>query len=206
MRTRRFFFAVVLPALCIFGSTTGTAGDDAWKKKERAHSHLIEARRLAAEYKIDKAADKARDALKDDPALAEAHVYIGIQRFRTNDLKEAESELKHALELDQYLAAAHCHLGYVLYQMGQLEAATDHWTLSTRLDPTSPHAFAGLALSQFKHGQEKEAARTFNKALMYDKRFQDPTFLESDRGPKWNGQLLQDFKEMLSRVPRSSYF
>jgi len=205
MRTRRFVLACILPGLGILAVTTNAKTDDAWKKKERAHTHLIEARRLAAEYKMDKAADKARDALKDDPSLAEAHVYIGVQRFRNNDWKEAENELKHALELDQYQAAAHCQLGFVLYQMGQLEPATDHWTLSTRLDPTSPQAFAGLALSQYKHGQEQDAARTLEKVFMYDKRFQDPVFLESDRGPKWNGQLLQDFKEMLARAPKASY-
>jgi tetratricopeptide (TPR) repeat protein len=205
MRIRRGFLGTVLPSFFLLTYLTASGGDDAFKRKERAHAHLIEARRLAAEYKIDKAADRARDALKDDPTLAEAHVYIGMQRFRANDLKEAESELKHALEMDQYQAAAHCELGYVFYQMGQIEPATDHWTLSARLDPTSPHAFAGLALSHFKHGEEKEAAKTLEKALMYDKRFQDPAFLESEKGPKWSGQLLQDFKEMLSKAPKASY-
>jgi tetratricopeptide (TPR) repeat protein len=205
MRIHRWFLAAALPSLFLVACTAAWAGDDAYKRKERAHAHLLEARRLASEYKIDKAADRARDALKDDPTLAEAHVYIGMQRFRANDLKEAESELKHALELDQYQAAAHCELGYVLYQMGQVETAMDHWTLSARLDPTSPHAFAGLALAHFKHGQEKEAAKTLEKALLYDKRFQDPAFLESERGPKWSGQLLQDFKEMLSKAPKASY-
>jgi len=205
MRARRWFLGALLPGFCLLAVVSARAGDDDFKRRQRAHAHLIEARRLAAEYKIDKAADRARDALKDDPTLAEAHVYIGMQRFRNNDLKEAESELNHALELDRYQAAAHCELGYVLYQMGQIESATDHWTLSARLDPTSPHAFAGLALSQFKHGQEQEAAKTLEKALMYDKRFQDPTFLESDRGPKWSGNLLQDFKEMLARTPKASY-
>jgi len=204
MRKRRRFLAAALPALFLLTCTAATA-DDAFKRKERAHAHLLEARRLASEYKMDKAADRAREALKDDPTLAEAHVYISMQLFRTNDLKGAESELKRALELDQYQAAAHCELGYVLYQMGQIETATDHWTLSARLDPTSPQAFAGLALSHFKHGQEKEAAKTLEKALLYDKRFQDPTFVESERGPKWSGQLLQDFKEMLSKAPKASY-
>jgi len=205
MRLRRGFFGALLPAVCLLMTVGARAGDDDYKRRQRAHAHLIEARRLAAEYKIDKAADRARDALKDDPTLAEAHVYIGMQQFRNNNLKDAESELNHALELDRYQAAAHCELGYVLYQMGQIESAMDHWTLSTRLDPTSPHAFAGLALGQFKHGQEQEAAKTLEKALMYDKRFQDPTFLESDRGPRWSGQLLQDFKQMLAKTPKASY-
>lgn len=205
MRTSRWFLAAAVPGFLLLACATASAGDDAYKRKERAHAHLIEARRLASQYKIDKASDLSRDALKDDPTLAEAHVYIGMQLFRTNDLKGAESELKHALELDQYQAAAHCELGYVLYQMGQIEPATDHWTLSARLDPTSPQAFAGLALAHFKHGQEKEAAKTLEKALLYDKRFQDPTFVESERGPKWSGQLLLDFKEMLSKAPKASY-
>lgn len=105
--------------------------------------------------------------------------------------------------MDPYLASAHCGLGYVLYQQGQLESATDHWTLSTRLDPTSPHALAGLALSQFKQAQEQAAVRTYQKVLTYDRRYTNSTFLESDKGPKWSGQLLQDFVALLARVPKS---
>jgi len=166
---------------------------------------LIEARRLASEYKIDKAADKAREVLKDDPTIAEAHVYLGVDRFRANDLKGAEAELNRALELDSYQAAAHCELGYVLYQQGQLEPATDHWTLAARLDPTSPRALAGVSLSQFKHGQKEDALKTFDKVLMYDRRFADAKFLESDKGPKWSGQLLQDFELLLATVPKPNY-
>lgn len=204
MRVSKSFVGILIP--CLFLLTWRvSAGDDASKKKERAHTHLIEARRLAAGYKIDKAADKAREALKDDPKLAEAHVYLGLERFRANDLKTAEVEFHKALELDPYQAEGHCELAYVLYQQGQLEPATDHWTMATRLDPTSPRAFAGLALSQFKHGQEEEALKSFDKALMYDRRFADSRFLESDKGPKWSGRLLQDFGQLLAKVPKPNY-
>ena len=195
----------LLLGLLLASCTLCAAGDDAAKKKDRAQSHLIEARRLAADYRIDKAADKARDALKDNPNLAEAHVYLGLERFRASDFKNARAEVEQALALDPYLASAHCWLGYVLYQDGQLESATDHWTLAMRLDPTSPHASAGVALSQLKHGQEEEAVRTYEKALTYDRRFADPKFLESDKGLKWSGQLLQDFEVLLAKVPKPSY-
>jgi tetratricopeptide (TPR) repeat protein len=195
---------MLLPGLFLL-FTVATAGQDSAKRKERAHSHLIEARRLAAGYKIDKAADKARAALTDDQNLAEAYVYLGLERFRASDLKGAESEFSRALELDPYQAAAHCQLGYVFYQQGQLEAATDHWTLSARLDSTSPQTFAGIALSQFKHGQEEEAAKTFDKVLMYDRRFADSKFLASDSGPKWSGPLLQDFRQLLAKVNKTGY-
>ena len=197
-----------ITVIILFGllfSAVAAAGEDAAKKKNRAQSHLIEARRLAADYKMDKAADRARDALNDNPNLAEAHVYLGLERLRAGDLKGAQAALAQSLKLDPNLASAHCALGYVLYQQGQLESATDHWTLSIRLDPTSPQAFAGLALSQFKQGQEQEAVTTYQKALVYDRRFTDSKFLESDRGPKWSGQLLQDFEALLAKVPKSNY-
>ena len=205
MRVLKSCVGIVLAGLFLVPCKVSGFEDDPSKKKERARSHLIEARRLAAEYKIDKAADKARDALKDNPNLAEAHVYLGLERFRANDLKTAETEFNRALELDNYQAAAHCELGYVLYQQGQLEPATDHWTLAGRLDPTSPRALAGIALSQFKHGEEEEAHRTFDKVLMYDRRFTDVKFLESDKGPKWSGRLLQDFEQLLAKVSKPSY-
>jgi tetratricopeptide (TPR) repeat protein len=196
---------MLLPGLFLLLFTLAAAGQDHAKQKERARSHLVEARRLAAGYKIEKAADKAREALKDDPNLAEAHVYLGLERFRASDLKGAESEFSRALELDPYQAAAHCQLGYVFYLQEQLEAATDHWNLSARLDSTSPQTFAGIALSQFKHGQEEEAVRTFDKVLMYDRRFADSKFLASDNGPKWSGPLLQDFQKLLAKVNKTGY-
>lgn len=197
MRIRKLAVPVII---LLVASALDSHGDEASKRKERARSHMAEARRLAAAYKIDKAADKAREALKDDPNSAEAHVYLGLERSRAGDLKAAESEYSRALELDPYQAAAHCQLAYVYYQQGQLEPATDHWTLSVRLDGTSPQALAGLALAQFKQGQEQEALKTFDKALLYDRRFADPKFLASDSGPKWSGPLLQDMQQLLAKV------
>jgi tetratricopeptide (TPR) repeat protein len=186
-------------------ATVAAAGEDTAKQKVRARSLLIEARRLAASYKIDRAADKAREALKGDSNLSEAHVYLGLERFRAGDLKGAEAEFSKALELDPYQAAAHCQLGYVFYQEGQLEAATDHWNLSNRLDSTSPQTLAGIALAQFKHGQADEAARTFDKVLLYDRRFIDSKFLASDNGPKWSGPLLEDFQQLLAKLNKTAY-
>ena len=203
MIVHRIFIAMSLVGLFLLASVAGVHGEDAAKKKDRAHSRLIEARRSAAEYKIEKAAAKAREALVDDPSLAEAHVYLGLERFRANDLKAAETEFLRALELDAYLAEAHCELGYLLYQKGEIEPATDHWTLAVRLDRASPLALAGLALSQFKHGREEDAFKTFDKALMYDGRLKNPKFLESDNGPKWSGLLLEDFKLLLAKAAKS---
>jgi tetratricopeptide (TPR) repeat protein len=198
----------VLPAgmagllLCLIG-LEASAGDELAKQKERARSHLIEARRLAADYKIDKAADKAREALKDDPGLSEAYVYLGMERFRAGDMKVAKDDLSHALELDSYQAAAHCQLGFVLYQQGDIDSASDHWNLAARLDPTSPLAIAGVAIAQFKNGQQDEAAKTFEKILLYDRRFANPNFVAADNGPKWSGELLKDFRELQSKAAGS---
>ncbi|HEV2964577.1 MAG TPA: hypothetical protein VG649_22305 [Candidatus Angelobacter sp.] len=204
MTARRMFVRMSFAGLFLLASVAGVHGEDAAKKKDRAHSRLIEARRSAAEYKIEKAAAKAREALTDDPSLAEPHVYLGLERFRANDLKAAETEFLRAIELDVYLAEAHCEYGYLLYQKGELEPATDHWTLAVRLDPASPLALAGLALAQFKHDREEDAFKTLNKALMYDGRLKNPKFLESDNGPKWSGLLLEDFKLLLAKAAKPS--
>lgn len=207
MRLARLLVGVISVSLLWTGLAARAGSDDAAKKKDRAQSHLIRAQRFAADYKMDKAAGEARKALEDDPGLAEAHVYLGLQPLHAGDFKEAEPEFRKALDLDPYQAAAHCYLGYVLYQKGQLEDATDQWTLSIRLDSTSPQAYAGLALSQFKHGRKEEAARTYEKALQYDRRFSDPQFLASDKGPNWTGQLLVDAKQLLPlvHVPKFPY-
>jgi Tfp pilus assembly protein PilF len=194
----------ITTGLLLLACMPAFASDDAAKKKNHAHEHLIEARRLAADYKISKAADKAREALKDDDTLAEAHVYLGMERFRAGDLKGAESEFSRALEMDQFQAAAHCQLAFVLYQQGQLDAATDHWTLSARLDNTSPQALAGVALSQFKSGQQDDALKTFEKVLMYDHRFADPAFIAGDNGPKWPDPLLSDFRLLQTAANNAS--
>ena len=204
MRPSQSLMWLVLLLVCV-PRFAGAVGDDAAKKRDRARSHLIEARRLASGYKFPKAAEKARDALNDDPKLAEAHVYLGVDRLRASDLQGAESEFLRALELDPYQAAAHCQLGYVFYQRGELESAADHWTLSARLDTTSPQTFAGLALTQFKHGQVDEAVRTYDKALMYDHRFADTKFLASESGPKWSGPLLEDIQKLLEEVTKNAH-
>jgi len=196
----------VYSGFVLFLLVVSALGEDAAKLREKAQGRLIEARRLAASYKIDKAAEKARDALKDDPSLAEAHVYLGMERFRAGALDAAQSEFERALELDRYQAAAHCQLAYVFYQQGKLEDATDHWNLSARLDSTSPQTLAGIALAQFKHGQEEEASRTFQKVLMYDRRFADAKFFAGENGPKWTGQLLEDFQAMVGKVGKSGGF
>lgn len=196
---------ITLLGLVVASCVASAAGDEASKRRDRAQSHLIEARRLAADYKLDKAAEKARDALRDNPELAEAHVYLGWDRLRAGDVKSAQGDFARALELDPYLASAHCGLGYVLYQEGDLEQAADHWTLSVRLDATSPLAIAGVALAQFEHGQEQAAVRTYQKALDYDRRFTNSAFLESEKGPKLSGPLLQDFQALLAKLPKSTY-
>lgn len=181
------------------------AQKDDWKKKNKAQEQLIRARRAAADYKMDKAAEEAREALKNDPSLAEAHVYIGLHRLRENSLKEAETAFRRALDLDTYLAAAHCYLGYALYQLGDHEQAQDHWTVAVKLDPNQPHSHIGMALALFKQGKKEDAARTYEKAFLYDRRFADAKFVASDKGPKWRGELLKDIEQILSLVQKPKY-
>jgi Tfp pilus assembly protein PilF len=199
--TRRGVALLLGTFLC---ATFGGSQDD-WKKKDRARDKLIRARRLAAEYKMDRAASEAREALKNDPSLAEAYVYLGLDKMRDGNAEQAQAEFRKALEIDAYNAAAHCYLGYIFYERGDHEDALDEWTLATKLDPTSPHAHAGYALAQFRRGEKDLAARAFEKALTYDRRFADLKFLGSDKGPKWSLTLLKDAEQLLPLVTKPNY-
>lgn len=194
-----------LLASTLLAALPAQAQRDDWKKKHKAQERLIRARRAAADYKMDKAANEAKEALKNDPSLAEAHVYIGLQKLRKNDLQKAEAAFRKALDLDSYLAAAHCHLGYALYQQGNFDQAQDHWVLAAKLDPDLPHAYIGMALVLFKEGKKEDAARTYEKAFLYDRRFADSKFLSSDKGPKWRGELLKDIEQILPLVQKPKY-
>jgi Tfp pilus assembly protein PilF len=184
----------------------GPSANCAANEKARALAHLNRARSFAAEYKADKAANEAQRALEDDPSLAEAYVYLGLPSLRKNKLKEAEGYFRKAIAMDPYQALAHCYLGYVLFGQGDIEAATDEWTDATKLDPTLPQAFAGLAIAQFKQGERRLAAKTYEKVLSYDRRYDDEKFLASDKGPHWSGTLLETARQLLPLVHKTSLY
>ncbi len=207
MKTNWLRLPLSFAAVAIFMATAIAlhGGDDPWKKKEKARTNLLKARRFAAEYKTDKASDAAREALKDDPTLAEAHVWVGLHRLRESDLKEAEAEFRRALEMDTYQAAAHCYLGYIFYQQKQYDNAQDELTLSAKLDPTSPQTFAALGLVKFKQGMREEGTRAYEKALSYDKRYSDAKFLAGDKGPRWPREMMADVEQLLPLVQKPSF-
>ncbi len=196
--------AMVALALSI-GVPAGLPAEDNWKKREKAHTHLIRARAAAARYDINKASSEAKKALKNDPNMAEAYVYVGLRYLREDKLAKAEAEFRRALEVDSYESGAHCYLGYVYYLRGEVERALDELNLAVKLDTTSPQAYAGLALTLFKAGQQEDAVRTYEKALIYDRRFADVKFLKKKKGPRWNSELLRDVQRFLPRVQKPSY-
>jgi tetratricopeptide (TPR) repeat protein len=204
MKTRALWIVPFFAAPLFFLSGTSAQQDD-WKKKNKAQEQLIRARRAAADYKMDKAADEARQALKNDPSLAEAHVYVGLHRLREDDVPEAEAAFRRALDLDSYCAPAHCYLGYVFYRQGNFDQAQDHWSLAIKLDSKLPHSYIGMALSLHRQGERESAARTYEKAFLYDRRFADPKFLASDKGPRWRGDMLREIEEILTLVQKPKY-
>ncbi len=195
--------AVVTLALSL-GVPTGLCAGDEYEKREKAHTHLIRARTAAAKYDIKRASNEAKKALKNNPNIAEAHVYVGLRHFRKDKLGKAEAEFRRALEIDPYQAGAHCYLGYIHYLRGDVERALDELNLAVKLDSTSPHAYAGLALSLFKTGREEDAARTYEKALIYDRRFTDIKFLKK-KGPRWNSEMIRDVQRLLPQVQKPGF-
>ena len=90
----------------------------------------------------------AREALRLDPALADAHIALGFVRlFREWDWTAARASLERALELNPG-APAHQWLGLFLAMEGDLEGAAFHIERASELEPLSlvTGALHGLVL------------------------------------------------------------
>ena len=78
---------------------------------------------LVEQGKMDEAAAEFREAIRIDPNLAEAHVYLGTILGHQTKLDEAIAEFREAIRIEPNLAEAHAYLGKVLGHQGKLNEA-----------------------------------------------------------------------------------
>jgi serine/threonine-protein kinase len=86
-----------------------------------------------------KAEEAAREALKLDSNLAEAHVALGLVYigFAPSNFTLGDQELRHAIELNPNLAIARYNLGLSFIRQGRLDEASEEMAKARELDPIS---------------------------------------------------------------------
>lgn len=108
----------------------------------------------------------ASRALEIDPALAEAHVSLGlIHTWLDYDWKAAEREFRHAIDLKPNYAPAHIWYGWYLQTVGRSEEAIAEMRRGVELDPVSAEAGTGLGVALFYARRYDDAAVQLRKTL-----------------------------------------
>lgn len=111
-----------------------------------------------------RAAAAAHRALELDPAIADAHVTLGIERlFWGWDWEASERELLTAIRLNPKLALAHSVYGLVLGTCARHEEARTHVLKGRDLDPLSLFINAGVSWMHHFAGRPVDAAREAQK-------------------------------------------
>ena len=124
-----------------------------------------------------KAAEAFEQAIKLDPALAEAHFRLALTNDALGRMKEAEEEYRKALEsYKKYLATPeHSKDPEAYYNLGQTYAglhlyseAVKEYRQATRLKPDDAAIHYDLGRALMKLAQYDDAAEAFSKSLELD--------------------------------------
>ncbi|HEV8237959.1 MAG TPA: winged helix-turn-helix domain-containing protein [Thermoanaerobaculia bacterium] len=115
---------------------------------------------------------KAREALRLDPDLAEAHTTLAYARFLYDwSWADAEEGFRRAQRLDPGYPTAPQWYAYLLSATGRHDEAIANARLAQRLDPLSMVINADLGFVLYFARQDDEAIAQFERTLELDPRF-----------------------------------
>jgi TolB-like protein/DNA-binding winged helix-turn-helix (wHTH) protein/Tfp pilus assembly protein PilF len=113
----------------------------------------------------------AEEALRLDPALAEAHTSLAHVLEYEWDFAGAEREYRRAIALKPAYALAHQWYAEFLRLMNREGEAIAESAVSMRLDPLSPLIAVEAALPYYYRGDYDEAVRRLRRAIQMDPAF-----------------------------------
>lgn len=94
-----------------------------------------------------------RRATELDPTYADAYLFLGLTRHRTNRPQEAESALRRALDLDPAGEGYHVALGSVLMTQNKFREACEQFRAELQRRPGLPAALIMLRDCEQRSGQ-----------------------------------------------------
>jgi Tfp pilus assembly protein PilF len=105
------------------------------------------------------------EAVRSDPASAEAHHNLGIALYYCGRLAEAIDQFHTALKLDPTLASSQGSLAQALIDSGKYDEALAALSAALRLDPNDPDYHGNRALLLIRQGHLDEARDEYQRAL-----------------------------------------
>jgi tetratricopeptide (TPR) repeat protein len=103
-----------------------------------------------------------RNSRRDDPRGSFA---LGVAYFDAYQLDAARKELEFAAGRAETRAGANLYLGRLAFREGNPTEAEDHLRKATRFNPSSPEAYAELALIQIRREEFALAGKNLDKAV-----------------------------------------
>ena len=116
------------------------------------------------EGRMDVAEREFRNAVRLDPALAEARLDLGLVLGREGKNAEAIESLKKALELNPRLDSANMFLGVFLHQAGRDDDSVAALQRELSLNPRSQEALSWLGIVELASGHPELAVDPLDRA------------------------------------------
>ncbi|MCX7064663.1 MAG: type IV pilus biogenesis/stability protein PilW [Proteobacteria bacterium] len=174
------FALVLLFAGCV---TSETGGRKAGTTDQRLQAYLDLARGYLERQDYANARRPLEQAIKVDPASAEAHVLMASVYIADGDTALAEREYKEALRYDPRNSMAQNNYGTFLFAAERYKEARSH--LKIAADDTTyarrAQAYENLGLTELKLGETTVAEQSFLRALMLNKAQPRSAFELADR-------------------------
>jgi len=135
-------------------------------KSSIAHSNLGVA--LGERGQWDEGIQHQREALRINPAYAEAHNNLGLALVQRGELAMATMHYREAARIRPDYADAYLNLGNALVSQGQPGPAIESYRKSVRLNPLNARAHYNLGTTLAKSGEFEEAVREFRMTLQIE--------------------------------------
>ena len=136
-----------------------------------AYALLADFNVLPAREVLPKVQNAARQALKLDDSLAEAHTSLAWALFHDLDWAGAEKEFKRAIVLNSGYPTAHFWYGELLMTQGSSDRALSEMTRARELDSLSPVLNLALGYRLYYARQYPQAIEQCQKVLGMDPNF-----------------------------------
>ena len=142
----------------------------------------------------------ARNALKIDSALAEAHASLAEIEFHYDwNWSAAKKEYKRAIALNPNLAKAHQGYAFYLAAMGRIDEAMKEIKLAEELDPLSLVIKMHVGLVYYGAGEYQQAIRAYQAALEIE-----PNFSGTHALLGWVYEKTQQYAEAIRELEEAS--
>lgn len=106
------------------------------------HPSLLRGRAALAQRQLPAAYQAVQEALRANPADAQAHALAGIVLAESQDLSSGEWHFRRALQLDPALAECAANLAINLIRQGRAEEAEPFFIRADQLSPDNPQILA----------------------------------------------------------------